>query len=197
MKKTRPSSAQLSCYIYLQHKHIQDSLLSHPNASLGYLCSRNLDANDESLQRYKESLGLGGGGKDLSDPNDPRHCIILSLTMNSEGRPPVTIDLSKPGSETTLKDKPFKIKEGAKFTMTARFKVQHQILSGLHYVQVIKRKGIRVSKDQEMLVSSRLASASRSKLALMCPYLGNRDRTHQIRIRRLRMRSAVSLFRAT
>jgi len=73
--------------------------------------------------------------------------------MNSEGRSPVIIDLSKPGAETKLKDQPFKIKEGAKFTMSAKFKVQHQILSGLHYVQIVKRKGIRVSKDQEMLGS--------------------------------------------
>jgi len=110
------------------------------------------DANDESLQRYKESLGLGGG-KDISDPNDPRVCIIVSLTMETAGRPPVTIELSDAGSEKTLKDKPFKIKEGAKFTMSATFKVQHEILSGLHYVQVVKRKGIRVSKDSEMIVS--------------------------------------------
>lgn len=73
--------------------------------------------------------------------------------MSSPGRADVTIDLASPGSENTLKDKPFKIKEGAKFTMSASFKVQHQILSGLHYVQVVKRKGIRVSKDQEMLGS--------------------------------------------
>jgi Rho GDP-dissociation inhibitor len=73
--------------------------------------------------------------------------------MTSEGRPPVIIDLSKPGSEATLKDHPFKIKEGAKFTMSAKFKVQHDVLAGLQYVQVVKRKGIRVSKDQEMLGS--------------------------------------------
>lgn len=115
--------------------------------------SSNLDAGDDSLQRYKESLGLGGG-KDISDPNDPRVCIILSLTMDSEGRPPVTIDLSAKGAEATLKDKPFKIKEGAKFSMTAKFKVQHEVLSGLQYVQIVKRKGIRVSKDQEMIVST-------------------------------------------
>jgi Rho GDP-dissociation inhibitor len=111
------------------------------------------DAEDESLQRYKASLGLGGAGLSISDPNDKRQCIILSLTMDSPGRDPVTIDLSTAGAEKSLKDKPFKIKEGAKFTMSAKFKVQHQILSGLHYVQVVKRKGIRVSKDQEMLVS--------------------------------------------
>lgn len=110
------------------------------------------DANDESLQRYKESLGLTGGN-DLSDPSDPRVCIIHGLTMDSPGRPPVTIDLSNPGSESTLKDKPFKIKEGAKFTMSATFKVQHEILSGLHYVQIVKRKGIKVSKDSEMIGS--------------------------------------------
>jgi len=112
-----------------------------------------MDAEDEAMQRYKESLGLGGKGESVSDPNDPRVCIILSLTMDSEGRASETIDLSAKGAETTLKDKPFKIKQGAKFTMTAKFKVQHEILSGLHYVQVVKRKGIRVSKDQEMIGS--------------------------------------------
>lgn len=71
----------------------------------------------------------------------------------SEGTP-VTIDLSAPGSEKTLKDNPFKIKEGAKFTMSAKFKVQHEILSGLHYVQLVKRKGVRVSKDSEMIVGA-------------------------------------------
>ena len=110
------------------------------------------DADDEAMQRYKQSLGIGGTGKDLSDASDPRHCIILSLQLDSAGRPPVTIDLSAKGSEATLKDKPFKIKEGVKFNMTAKFKVQHEILSGLHYVQIVKRKGIRVSKDQEMIV---------------------------------------------
>ncbi|KAJ9143911.1 E set domain-containing protein [Coniochaeta hoffmannii] len=124
--------------------------LSQPKQSLAEY--QQMDANDESLQRYKESLGLGGG-KDLSDPSDPRTCIIKSLSLESPGRAPITIDLSQPGSEATLKDKPFTIKEGAKFTMVVTFKVQHEIISGLSYVQVVKRKGIRVSKDSEMLGS--------------------------------------------
>ncbi|KAL8346915.1 hypothetical protein RB601_003441 [Gaeumannomyces tritici] len=124
--------------------------LSQPKQSLAEYSQ--MDSNDESLQRYKQSLGFGQG-KDLSDPNDPRVCIIQSLTMEAPGRDPVTIDLSVAGSEKTLKDKPFKIKEGAKFTMVATFKVQHEILSGLHYVQVVKRKGIKVSKDSEMIGS--------------------------------------------
>ena len=39
-----------------------------------------LDEHDDSLRKWKESLGLGAG-KDLSDPNDPRTCIILSLGL--------------------------------------------------------------------------------------------------------------------
>ncbi|KAK3378678.1 immunoglobulin E-set [Lasiosphaeria ovina] len=118
------------------------------------ITNRNVkpDAGDESLQRYKESLGLGGGA-DLSDPNDPRVCIIQSLSMEAEGRDPIVIDLSVEGSEKELVNNPFTIKEGAKFTMTANFKVQHEILSGLHYVQTVKRKGIRLSKTSEMIGS--------------------------------------------
>jgi len=37
--------------------------------------------------------------------------------------------------------------------MKAKFRVQHDVLSGLKYLQVVKRKGIRVGKDEEMLVS--------------------------------------------
>jgi Rho GDP-dissociation inhibitor len=113
---------------------------------------QQMDSNDDSLQRYKESLGLGGG-QDLSDPNDPRVCIILSLSMETPGRDAVTIDLSAPGSQETLKEKPFQIKEGSKFCMVAKFKVQHEILSGLRYVQIIKRKGIKVGKVDEMIGS--------------------------------------------
>lgn len=136
------------------------------------------------MQRYKQSLGLGGGGKDLSNPDDPRQCIILSLSMHADGRPPVTIDLSTKGAEKTLKDKPFKIKEGAKFHMTATFKVQHEILSGLHYVQIVKRKGIRVSKDQEMIVRnlwvpSFLHSRSDVETGILCTKHRQNSSTHQ------------------
>ena len=63
------------------------------------------------------------------------------------------IDLSAPGAVDTLKDKPFTIKEGATFHIKVVFQVNHEVLSGLKYLQVVKRKGIRVGKDEEMLVS--------------------------------------------
>ncbi|EHK17963.1 uncharacterized protein TRIVIDRAFT_111588 [Trichoderma virens Gv29-8] len=124
--------------------------LSQPKQSLAEY--NQMDAGDESLQRYKQSLGLSGG-KDLSDPSDPRVCIIIALIMESPGREPTEIRPSNAEEVRKLKETPFRIKEGAKFTMSAEFKVQHEILSGLHYVQVVKRGPVRVSKDSEMIGS--------------------------------------------
>ncbi|EYE93972.1 rho GDP-dissociation inhibitor [Aspergillus ruber CBS 135680] len=111
-----------------------------------------LDQNDESLNRWKASLGLNSG-EPIGDPNDPRKCIIKSLALEVEGRSDVLIDLSAPGALDSLKDKPFTIKEGATFRIKVVFQVHHEVLSGLKYLQVVKRKGIRVSKDEEMLGS--------------------------------------------
>jgi Rho GDP-dissociation inhibitor len=74
--------------------------------------------------------------------------------LEVEGRPDVVIELSAPGALEALKDKPFTIKEGATFRIKVQFQVHHEVLSGLKYLQVVKRRGLRVSKDQEMLVSN-------------------------------------------
>ena len=72
--------------------------------------------------------------------------------MEVDGRPDIVVDLTAAGALDQLKTKPFTIKEGASFRMKARFKVQHEVLSGLKYLQVVKRKGIRVDKNEEMIV---------------------------------------------
>ncbi|KAJ0425591.1 immunoglobulin E-set [Aspergillus carlsbadensis] len=111
-----------------------------------------LDKNDESLNRWKASLGLNAG-EPIGDPNDPRRCIIKSLALEVEGRDDVVIDVSAPGAAENLKNNPFTIKEGATFRIKVQFEVHHDVLSGLKYLQVVKRRGVRVSKDQEMLGS--------------------------------------------
>lgn len=63
------------------------------------------------------------------------------------------IDVSAQGAVDKLKDQPFRIKEGAHFRIKVTFEVHHDVLSGLKYIQAVKRKGVRVSKDEEMLVS--------------------------------------------
>ncbi|KAA6409501.1 MAG: rho-gdp dissociation inhibitor [Lasallia pustulata] len=112
-----------------------------------------LDQNDESLNRWKASLGISDSARLAVDPSDQRRCVIQSLALEVEGRPDMVVDLNTPGSVEKLKTKPFTIKEGAKFRMKATFRVQHDVLSGLKYLQVVKRKGIRVGKDEEMIGS--------------------------------------------
>nr|POF03523.1 rho gdp-dissociation inhibitor [Quercus suber] len=112
---------------------------------------QKLDQNDESLRKWKESLGIGSGTT-IADPSDPRKVIILSLGLEVADRSDIIIDLSKPGALEQLNKSPFTIKEGATFRMKARFKVQHQILSGLKYVQVVSRLGVK-NKMQEMIGS--------------------------------------------
>lgn len=75
----------------------------------------------------------------MSDPKDPRTCIIESLGLEAEGRPDITIDLRSPGALEKLKRQPIPVKEGAVFHMKVTFKVQHHILSGLKYVQTVKK----------------------------------------------------------
>ncbi|KPI38657.1 Rho GDP-dissociation inhibitor [Cyphellophora attinorum] len=113
---------------------------------------QKLDQEDEALNRWKASLGLGQG-QTVADPNDPRLCVIKSLALEVAGRPDITIDLSAPGAVESLRSKPFTIKEGCTYEMKASFVVQHQVLSGLKYVQQLKRKGIPLGKDQEMIGS--------------------------------------------
>lgn len=76
------------------------------------------------------------------------------------------IDVSKPGAVEALKDKPFTIKEGATFRMKATFKVQHQILSGLKYIQVVKKMGMS-NKNQEMIVSRPRICSRASRLTCL------------------------------
>lgn len=111
------------------------------------------DKDDEALNKWKASLGLGQG-KDISDPNDPRKCIIYSLGLEVEGRPDIIIDLKSPGALEALESQPFTIKEGATFRMKAQFKVQHEILAGLKYLQKVTRMGVS-NKMQEMMVGNK------------------------------------------
>ncbi|KAL9038635.1 MAG: hypothetical protein Q9180_003017 [Flavoplaca navasiana] len=129
--------------------NLQERELRHSVISL----TTQIDQNDESLNRWKASLGISNSPPLPVDPKDTRRCVMQSLALEVPGRSDITIDLSVPGALESLKSKPFSIKEGAKFRMKASFKVQHDVLSGLKYLQVVKRKGIRVSKDEEMLGS--------------------------------------------
>lgn len=104
-----------------------------------------------------------------------------------DGRDDIVIDLSQPGQLESLKDKPFIIKEGTTFRMVVRFKVQHHILSGMKYIQVVKRMGIS-SKSQEMIVC--LCHMFRTR----CLRWSIRDRIARARKKNRSTRRSVSVF---
>jgi Rho GDP-dissociation inhibitor len=52
------------------------------------------DDNDESLQKYKQSLGLSQGVPLPVDANDNRTCVILSLALEVSLTQPESISLT-------------------------------------------------------------------------------------------------------
>lgn len=121
------------------------------------------------MVRWKASLGLNAGNP-IGKAGDPK-CLIKSLALRVEGRDDVKIELSSPEAVQELKNKPFTIKEGAKFHIQVVFQVNHDVLSGLKYLQVVKRKGIRVSKDEEMLGSFAPNTDQKPVYTKECKYL--------------------------
>lgn len=62
------------------------------------------------------------------------------------------MDLSARGAVDALKNNPFIIKEGSSYHIKVKFRVQHEVISGLRYLQLVKRKGLKVDKSDEMMV---------------------------------------------
>ncbi|KAJ3123728.1 hypothetical protein HK100_011516 [Physocladia obscura] len=129
-----------------------------------------MDAADESLKKWKESLGIkvGGGAGKLSflfskhdlriigksvNTSDPRNVVLLSIAMESSGRPDVVIPLDSPAAIENLSSQVMTIKEGVEYRLKVKFRVNHDVVSGLRYLHVVKRSGLKVDKADEMLGS--------------------------------------------
>lgn len=110
----------------------------------------NKDKDDESLEKYKKTL-LGDAANAIVFPEDPRRVIVQKLGMIVQGRPDVEMDLS--GDITKLKETPMVLKEGTSYRIKIYFYVQREIVSGLKYVQMSYRKGIKVDKSNMMVGS--------------------------------------------
>jgi len=111
------------------------------------------DENDASLQAYKKSLGLTG--EVYSPPNDPRRVVIVEMRVICENRPggDIVYPLADQNAVLKMKDNPFTLKEGCKYKIKITFRVQHEIVVGLKYVNQVYRKGVRVAKEEEMIGS--------------------------------------------
>ncbi|KAI9179615.1 rho GDP dissociation inhibitor [Blastocladiella emersonii ATCC 22665] len=111
-----------------------------------------LDQEDESLRKWKESLGIGAS-KAVNPSDDPRKVVVLALAMEVKDRDDVVLDLSTADNVEAVRKTVVSIKEGTEYRLKIRFRIQHDVVSGLKYLHVVKRKGIRVDRVEEMLGS--------------------------------------------
>ncbi|KAH8106086.1 immunoglobulin E-set [Cristinia sonorae] len=114
----------------------------------------NLDAEDESLARWKASLGILPGA--AAAPASGPQVTVISLELASDTLPggkTLMMNVQDPAAIAALKKNPFTIKEGVEYNVRVTFKVNHGICSGVRYMQVVKRSGIKVDKMEQMLGS--------------------------------------------
>ncbi|TRM68243.1 immunoglobulin E-set [Schizophyllum amplum] len=165
---TRRRRAHLSLNVvtfhdfYYAHMSAEDQDDFKPSSTPGYKLGEaksadeyaKMDAEDESLARWKASLGIVPGvtGGDTSGPR----VTVLTLELMSPTLPAgkaISFDLSNPARIADLKKTPITIKEGVEYNVRIQFKVNHSIISGVRYMQVVKRAGVRVDKMEQMLGS--------------------------------------------
>ncbi|EMG49147.1 RDI1 Rho GDP-dissociation inhibitor [Candida maltosa Xu316] len=117
-----------------------------------------LDAEDESLAKWKASLGLSTN-TDLYPvkADDKRTVVVTELALEFPDQPelqPIRINLEDSNGNTiTGKEIKFDIKEKSIYQLVVKFRVQHEIITGLKYLHSVKRGGIRVDKVEEPLGS--------------------------------------------
>ncbi|GBE79331.1 rho GDP-dissociation inhibitor [Sparassis latifolia] len=113
-----------------------------------------LDAEDESLARWKASLGIVPGAS--SAPATGPKVTVLTLELASPTLPPgkkITMNIQSPADLANASKNSITIKEGVEYNVRITFKVNHSIISGVRYIQVVKRAGMKVDKLEQMLGS--------------------------------------------
>ncbi|XP_058497426.1 rho GDP-dissociation inhibitor 1-like [Solea solea] len=113
---------------------------------------QELDKDDESLRKYKETL-LGADVAE-TDPTGSQcsHVQVTRMTLLCEAAPnPLVLDLQ--GDLEAFKKQAFVLKEGVEYKIKINFKVNREIVSGLKYVQHMFRKGMRIDKSDYMVGS--------------------------------------------
>ncbi|ODV77078.1 E set domain-containing protein [Suhomyces tanzawaensis NRRL Y-17324] len=117
-----------------------------------------LDAEDESLAKWKASLGLSDDSSAYPvKAGDTRKVVVVELGLEFPEQPelkPIVINLEDADGNTIAgKEIKFSIKERAVYQLVVKFRVQHEIVTGLKYLHSVKKAGIRVEKLEEPLGS--------------------------------------------
>ena len=115
----------------------------------------SMDTEDESLRKYKESL-LGSAARgDLGDVSDPRKLIVEEFRVvfaPEEDQPDLVFNLSTPEGLAKLATEGMTMKEGSKFKFKITFRVQHEIIAGIKFVN--KVKAMMGTEKDELVIGS-------------------------------------------
>lgn len=145
----------------MSEAHGEDDLV-HENAE-GYNVTEKktiqeytqLDAHDESLAKWKASLGLAADSKPFPvKAGDKRTVVIVDMRLEFPDDPkmePIHF-CTEDDNGVTINEK-IVVKEKANTEMVIKFRVQHEIITGLRYFHSVKKTGIRVDKVEEPLGS--------------------------------------------
>ncbi|VDK89335.1 unnamed protein product [Litomosoides sigmodontis] len=126
----------------------QENYVPPPQKSVSEIIAA--DADDESLNRYKQALlGQAKSGQVIVDATNPLNVVVRSITLVVDGRPNITMCLDK----EHLNEASFVIKEGAAYRIRFDFHVQREICTGLKYIQKVTRHSITVDKETFMMGS--------------------------------------------
>jgi len=114
----------------------------------------DLDKDDEALRKWKEQL-LGSAKEAYAPKDDPRRVVVTEMVIKCDGRPDGEIVYKFDTKEelAKLKESPFILKEGCKYKITLQFRVQHELVTGLKYVNTVYTKGMKVDKEETMIGS--------------------------------------------
>ncbi|XP_060076500.1 probable rho GDP-dissociation inhibitor [Ylistrum balloti] len=109
------------------------------------------DKDDESLRNYKSKL-MGDKLHVVIDKDNPNKVLINKLELHVEGKPEENISMDLKDLES-LKNTTFEVVEDSKYKIVVLFHVQREIVTGLKYKQVAKRKGLTVETKNIMIGS--------------------------------------------
>lgn len=115
----------------------------------------NQDAEDASLQKYKQAL-LGGAATKgvIIDENCPHNVIIRRMVFCVDGGEEIEINIDEKAQEKEkAKKEPIKVKEGSRFCVLVEFHVQREIVAGLRLRQSFGRAMLPVQKKVVMIGS--------------------------------------------
>ena len=117
----------------------------------------NLDEGDESLARWKASLGIHksdpNAGAGASAGGEPK-VTVKKLFLTSPSRPEdIELDVTNPAALEKVKKEPIVIKEGAEYSVGVECLVENAVVTGLRYIHVVKRSGVKVDKLEQMIGS--------------------------------------------